>query len=402
MLKKKVTILSLKSQNKTVYFDNAATSFPKPPGVTGEVMRYMTETGANPGRSGHRLAVEAGELVLSARFALGELFGQENPMRVLLGFNATDALNLAIQGVLCRGGHAITTAMEHNSTIRPLRELEKCGIIDLTVLPCDEKGAIDPDDLKKNITPDTVMAVVNHGSNVFGTLQPAREIGKICRDHEIIFLLDAAQTGGTVPLDLEEDNIDLLAFTGHKGLYGATGTGGLVMKESFEMTRMRPLRYGGTGSLSDKTDQPDFLPDRFESGTLNVAGLAGLAAGIEFVMEKGIGEVIAPHKKKLVTRFINAARKEVPGFKDYVDPEHIATGTVSFNIGTMESSETARILSDDYNIMCRAGLHCAPLAHQTMGSFPDGTVRFSFSIFNTEEEIDLAITALRETGERHG
>ncbi len=381
---------------RPVYFDNAATTFPKPHEVVDAVVDYMTHIGANPGRSGHQLSVDAGEIVFSAREAVASLFGVLNPMRVIFCSNATDALNLAIQGVLQSRGHAVTTAMEHNSTIRPLRELERRGEIEVTVVPCPG-GRIDPADFARALRHDTKLAVVNHASNAFGIMQPLREIGEICRRREVVLLADCAQTAGLVPIDMKNGPVDMLAFSGHKGLYGPTGTGGLLLSEEFDYGRMRPLKYGGTGSSSDSVYQPDFLPDIYESGTLNAAGLSGLCAGINFILslQGGVGG-IELGKKELTAYFLARAGEGVRGFISPVPAELVETGVISFNIEGMEPSDVAYYLSDRYNIMCRAGLHCAPMAHETMGTFPGGTVRFSFGIFNTKDEVDFAVSALAE------
>ena len=380
-----------------IYFDNAATSFPKPEQVVKAVVHYMTGIGANPGRSGHRLSIEAGELVFSARQLIADLFNVSNPMKVVLSFNATDALNLAIQGILQNGGHAITSSMEHNSTARPLWEMERRGIISLSVIPCSTEGRIDPEDIIKNLKPDTRLVVINHGSNVFGTVQPVADIGALCRERGITFLVDAAQTAGILPIDMERDSIDLLACAGHKGLYGPTGTGALVLADEFDYKKLPPLRYGGTGSRSDKTEQPDFMPDIFESGTLNVAGLSGLVKGVEFLNDyEGGLEAIGNHKALLVKTFHEQAGEKVKGYRSYIDPEKIKTGVISFNLEGMTSSEVAQKLSDRYDIMSRQGLHCSPLSHKTIGTFPDGTVRFGFGLFNTVDEVEQAVQALSE------
>ena len=387
------------SQSQTadsaVYFDNAATSFPKPPAVIDAVRDYMTRIGGNPGRSAHSRSVDAGETVFSAREAAAELFGASSPMRVIFGSNATDALNLAIQGLLCEGDHAVTTAMEHNSVIRPLREMEARGV-SLTVVPCPD-GRLDPALFSRSIRPGTKLAVVNHASNAFGTLQPLREIGAVCREKGVILLADCAQTAGIIPIDMEQDMIDLLAFAGHKGLYGPTGTGGLVLSGGFDAARLRPLKFGGTGSNSDSEFQPEFLPDKYESGTLNAAGISGLFAGIRHILSLQDGvRGIQSHKRMLAECFLAGAMDSVRGFITCVPADRIETGVVSFNIGGMESSEVAYHLADRYRIMCRPGLHCAPLAHRTMGTFPRGTVRFSFGIYNTKEEVDFSVRALGE------
>ncbi len=381
---------------RLLYFDNAATTFPKPREVVDAVVDYMTRVGGNPGRSGHQLSIDAGEIVFSAREAVAELFGVTNPMRVIFCSNATDALNLAIQGMLHGGGHAVTTAMEHNSTIRPLKELEKRGSIELTVVP-SPGGIVDPADFERALRPDTKLAVVNHGSNAFGVIQPLREIGEACRGKNVTLLADCAQTAGLVSIDMRNETVDMVAFAGHKGLYGPTGTGGLILSEGFDHGRLRPLKFGGTGSSSDSVYQPDFLPDVYESGTLNAAGLGGLCAGINYILSlQGGVEGILLRKKELASYFLARAADRVRGFVSPVSADRVSTGVVSFNIEDMEPSDVAYHLSDRYGIMSRSGLHCAPLAHRTMGSFPRGTVRFSFGIFNTKEEIDRAVRALEE------
>jgi len=392
---KKGMMLFNKETAGRLYFDNAATSFPKPREVVDAVVDYMTVVGGNPGRSGHRRSIEAGERVFLAREAVTGLFGVRSPMRAVFCQNATAALNMAIQGLLVPGDRVVTTAMEHNSTIRPLMDMKHRGI-DLTVVPCPG-GELDPSLFGDSLRPGTKLAVVNHASNAFGTLAPLGEIGALCRKRGVLLLADCAQSAGTVPIDMGADNIDMLAFSGHKGLYGPTGTGGLVFADGFDHARVRPLCFGGTGSNSDSIEQPDFLPDAYESGTLNAAGICGLAAGIGFIGAQAGGVAGSGlHRKKLALRFIERASSRVPGLATYAPAERHVSGVVSFNIAGMEPSEVAWLLSDRYGIMCRSGLHCAPLAHQTMGTFPRGTVRFSFGAFNTPEEVDRAVDALRE------
>ncbi len=386
--------LSSSQKSEVIYFDNAATSFPKPERVVQGVADFMARRGGNPGRSGHRVSIEAGEAVFETREKLAEFFHIKNPMRIIMCFNATDALNLAIQGLLADGGHAVTTSMEHNSVARPLKELEKRNDISVTFVHASRDGRVNPEDVFFAIRHDTKLVVVNHGSNVFGVIQPIEEMGKMCRKANVPLLVDASQTAGIIPIDMERDCVDLCAFTGHKALYGPTGTGGLVISDSFDYTRIRPLKFGGTGSFSDKTYHPEFLPDIFESGTLNAAGIAGLREGLLYIEECGGVQVIHQHKMKLVTMFQQRAQQKVNGITFYVSSENSQTGVVSFNIARIEASLVAQKLSDEYNIMCRAGLHCAPLAHQTMGTFPDGTVRFSFGVFNTEEEVNISVEAL--------
>ena len=389
-------MLKNKEKSGVIYFDNAATSFPKPDCVTDAVVHYLTQIGANPGRSGHKLAIEAGQIVFKTRKSIAALFGVKNPMHVIFTSNATEALNTAIKGVLQKGDHAVTSSMEHNSTIRPLHEMEKEGTISLSIIQANKIGILDHEKIRKAITAKTKAVVINHASNVIGCIQPIREIGKICRENEVIFIVDCAQSAGVVPIDIDQDNIDILAFAGHKGLYGPTGTGGMVIADGFDFKRIKPLKYGGTGSLSDKINQPDFLPDRFESGTLNVVGLSGLLAGSEYIQLRDGGiEGILEHKTELQNYFIQQAEMIVPNFSYYSSSNLPSTGVVAFMITNISISETAQILSDKYGIMCRQGLHCSPLAHQSIGTFPEGTLRFGFSIFNKKEEIDFAVQALK-------
>lgn len=386
-----------------IYFDNAATSFPKPPGVIDAVVHFMTSAGGNPGRSGHPLSVAAGEIVFAARKAVARLFGVANPMHIIFTANATTALNLAIQGITRQGDHVITTSMEHNSVIRPLVEMERQGRIILSIVPCSPEGIMDMRALEKTVMAETRVMVVNHASNVAGTVQPLGEVGAFCRKRGIILIADCAQSAGIIDISVEEECVDLLAFSGHKGLYGPTGTGGLVIAENFDASRLSPLIFGGTGSLSDKPVQPPFLPDRFESGTLNAAGISGLGAGVSYLLDAYPGGLkgVRAHKERLVNCFHEKAARDLKGFITCVPAPRVKTGVVSFNLRRRSPSEVARILAGEYSIMSRAGLHCAPLAHRTMSTFPHGTVRFGFGIFNTEEEIEIAVSALKAVEERN-
>jgi len=377
-----------------IYFDNAATSWPKPESVTLAMVEFMNKVGANPGRSGHHLSVEAGRVVLEAREKVAELFKVEDPMRVILGLNATDGLNLGIRGILGKGDHVITGSMEHNSVMRPLRELERRGV-SLSVLPCSPAGFLEPGDVAGAMRKNTKLVVVNHASNVVGSILPIRELGKLTREHGALFMIDAAQTGGCLPINMKDDNIDLLAFTGHKGLLGPQGTGGLVIGDAVDIEKLRPIKSGGTGSRSEFEEQPSFLPDKYESGTMNTVGLAGLAAGIEFVLGETVGRI---HKKeKALTGRLLSGLGDIPGIHVYGGlDENRQTSTVSFNIQGMSQSEAGLILDEDYDIMCRVGLHCAPAAHRTMGTFPDGTIRFGMGYFTTGEDVEFALEALRE------
>ncbi len=380
-----------------IYFDNAATSWPKPPGVAEAMTRFLAEIGANPGRAAHRRAIESGRVLYEAREAVCELFNAPDPLRVVFGLNVTDALNLALRGLLRPGDHVITSSMEHNSVMRPLRALESGGV-EVTVVRCSPEGLLDPADVEAAVRPHTKMVVLNHASNVVGTLLPVGEVGALCRARGLLLLVDAAQTGGAYPIDVQADQIDLLAFTGHKSLGGPMGTGGLIVGERVNEKEIEPLRRGGTGSRSEHEQQPDFLPDLCESGTPNVVGLAGLEAGVRWVLKQGV-EAVRAHEVALTQRLIDGLRA-IPGLTVYgtLDAER-QTATVSFNIAGMEPSEAGLRLDDEYGIMCRVGLHCAPAAHRTIGTFPDGTVRFGLGVFNTMDEVEMALDAVAELAE---
>lgn len=381
-----------------IYLDNAATSWPKPPGVVQAMVQFMERVGANAGRSGHRLAVEAGRIVYETREALASLLSLPDPLRVVFASNVTEALNLALRGILRPGDHVVTGGLEHNSMMRPLRALEREGV-QVSVVACSSEGFLDPPRLEAAIRDHTVMIALNHASNVVGTLLPIVEAGRIARVHDLLLLVDAAQTAGAYPIDVQAAQIDLLAFTGHKSLLGPMGTGGLCIGERVGPARLEPLKRGGTGSLSEREEQPGFLPDAYESGTLNVVGLAGLGAGVRWVLEQGVATIRA-HELALAQRLFEAL-SSLPGTTVYGgrDPAR-QTATLSFNIEGMEPSEVAYRLDKDYEIMCRAGMHCAPAAHKTIGTFPRGTVRFGLGCFNTAEEIDTAVQALADLARR--
>ncbi len=375
-----------------IYFDNAATSWPKPPEVKEAMVRFMDEIGANPGRSGHLLSIEAARIIYEARETLSKLFNVKDPSRIIFTLNATESINLALKGLLCPGDHVITSSMEHNSVMRPIRDLERSGV-ELGLVPCSIKGDLDPEDVKKRIQSHTKMIVLNHASNVTGTLLPVREVGDIAQNHGILFLVDAAQTAGVYPIDIERDRIDLLAFTGHKSLYGPQGTGGLVIGENVKIKDLTPLKSGGTGSRSEFEEQPDFLPDRYESGTPNAVGIAGLLAGVQFVANKGV-KSIRQYELQLIGNLMEGLN-EIPNLSLY-GPENLThrMATLSFNVKDLSPSEVASRLEDEAGILCRPGLHCSPSAHKTIGTFPGGTIRFSLGCFNTLEEIRQAVEAI--------
>ena len=377
-----------------IYLDNAATSWPKPLQVSRAMDAFLADVGGSPGRSSHRLAVEAGRIVYHTRELLAELFAVNDPLRILLGPNATYFLNLALHGLLRPGDHVITSSMEHNAVMRPLRYLERCGV-DLTVLRCSKQGELNPLEVTRSIRPQTTMIVLNHSSNVTGGILSIAQMGQIARKHNLIFLVDAAQTAGAWPIDIEKESIDLLVFTGHKGLYGPPGTGGMVVGSRVKFETMTPLIFGGTGSRSSEEEQPDFLPDRYESGTPNTVGLAGLAAGIEYLFDKGIENI--QHQNAQLTAKLHGGLAEIPRVVVYGKPDFTSrTAIVSFNINGLAPSEVGLRLDEDYNIMCRVGLHCAPAAHKTIGTFPIGTVRFSLGLYTTDHDIEQAIMAVTE------
>ncbi len=374
---------------RDVYLDNAATTYPKPESVYRAMDHFSREIGGNPGRSGHHRGLEAGRAVLRARDALAILLGASNPSRVVLTKNATEGLNIAIKGVLGEGGHAVVSCLEHNSVWRPLEGLRSRGV-DYTIVPCGGDGCVEVSTVAEAITPDTELLIFMHASNVLGTLLPVADLAALGHERGIPLLVDAAQTAGCYPIDVEAMGIDLLAFTGHKELFGPQGTGGLYIAEEMELS---PLLEGGTGSNSRDPHQPDFLPDRFEAGTPNGVGLAGLHAGVEFVLSEGLDRIRA-HAQELTARLMEglAAMGHVTL---YGTPNEVGrVGIVSFNVDGYDSSEVASLLDEPYGICVRSGLHCAPLAHRAIGTLERGTVRASVSYFSTAEDIDYLLECI--------
>jgi len=380
-----------------IYLDNAATSYLKPKEVGRAMLYCLEKVGASPGRSGHRLSIEAGRLLYQTRESLAELLNVIDPLRIIFTLNVTEAINLVLKGLLRPGDQVITSSMEHNSVMRPLRELEKRGV-EVKVVLCSPQGDLDPVDIKRSIKENTKLIVLNHGSNVIGSILPISAVGAIARDYGLLFLVDTAQTAGCYPLDVKKDNIDLLAFTGHKALFGPPGTGGLVVGERVNIKKLNPLKVGGTGSRSESEEQPDFLPDIYESGTPNTVGLSGLNEGVRFILKGGINK-IHQYEKNLITHLI-AKLKEIPEVILYGE-DHLKdrVAVVSFNLEDKWPSDVGLRLDEEYDIMCRVGLHCSPAAHKTIGTFPVGTVRFSMSWFNTFKEVDQAIIAIRNIAE---
>lgn len=382
-----------------LYLDNAATTFPKPPTVVNAVSNYMSFLGSNPGRGSSSSSVKGGQLVFQCREALANLFNFSKLENVIFTSNITSSLNILIKGLLKDGDHAITSTMDHNATLRPLHSLKEKGIIDLTVIKCSKEGILSVDDFKNSIKPNTKLVVLSHASNIIGTIQPLEEIGAICKEKNIFFIIDSAQTAGVLNLDFNKLNCNALTFTGHKSLLGPQGIGGFIIDDKLN-DNINTIIEGGTGSLSSSVVQPDFLPDKFESGTLNTPGIAGLLAGVNFLKDTGI-DTIKSEEQELTQKFIdevcNIDSMTVYGFKD----ASLRTSTVSLNSSKIDNSELGFILDSEFGISTRTGLHCAPLAHETIGSYPFGTIRFSFGVFNSMSDISYAIDCINKILKRY-
>ena len=376
-----------------IYLDNGATSFPKPDEVYTFMDSFYRSFGVNPGRSGYDLCMETGELVDRTRKLLTDLFNGNDPNRLCFSYNSTDALNLIIFGMLKQGDHAITTTLEHNSVLRPLYHQSKFNGVEIDYVPFDANGFVDPDDIKKKIKANTRLVLVNHASNVIGTIQPLEAIGRICRELGVPFAIDASQSAGKIPIDIEQYYIDVIAFTGHKSLLGPTGIGGLYVRDGVEI---RHTRAGGTGVRSAVRMHLDEYPYRLEYGTGNVVGIAGLHAGLKWIEAKGMDK-IHNHEMKLA-RMLRDGLCELDGVSLYCQEDladHIAV--ISFNIDGMEALNVGILLDGEYDIACRTGLHCAPLLHEQLGTAQiGGAVRIGIGPFNTEDHIRAAIDAIGE------
>jgi len=373
--------------------DNSATSFPKPEEVYLAVARTLRSVGGNPGRSGHRMSLAANRVVFETREAVARLLNVKDSSRVVFTSSATESLNLAIKGLLKPGDHVITSRIEHNSVTRPLHTLTGSGV-ELTRIAPDYDAILRPDDIRKAIKGNTKLIVLTHASNVIGAIEPAGEIGTIAREEGIVFLLDASQTAGVLPVDVQALNADMVAMPGHKGLLGPQGVGILYIGPDIILD---PIIEGGTGGGPSSDEQPEMLPDRFEAGTMNTPGIAGLGAGVRYILERGV-ENIRAMESDLLERLIEGLR-EVDGIVIY-GPENIRnrTSLVSFNMADMDPGMVSYLLDEDYGIMTRAGLHCAPDAHRFLKTFPEGCVRLSPGIFSTEDEVDRVISAVGEIG----
>jgi len=377
-----------------IYLDNAATSWPKPPRVLKAMVDVLERAGGNPGRSGHRLSIEAARVMYDAREDIARFFNSDDPARVIFTNGATHAINIVLKGLLKPSDRVVTSAMEHNAVMRPLRSLEDRGLI-LDVVPCTSDGSLDINDIAKAVDSTTRLVVINHASNVAGTILSIGGVASIAHGAGALLLVDAAQTAGVLSIDMKACGIDFLAFTGHKGLQGPPGIGGLVIGDHVDTSQIEPLVQGGTGSQSELEEQPEHLPDKFESGTPNIVGIAGLRAGINWIMDRGI-ETIRAQEKELTVALIDGL-SDIIGTKVYGthDPER-AVAIVSFTATGKHVSEIGLRLDEDHCILTRVGLHCAPAAHKTIGTFPEGTVRLAPGVFTTRDDISTVIVAIEK------
>ena len=376
-----------------IYLDSAATSYHKPDGVARAVAEAISHMG-NPGRGAHEASLDASRVVYGTREKMAELFGAEEASQIVFTANSTESLNTAIQGLADPGDHVITTVMEHNSVLRPLYLCQQRGV-SLTILPFSEAGTVTPEAIEAVIRSNTRMIVCTHGSNLTGDLNDLEAIGRVCKKHHLLFVVDASQTAGVFPIQMDSMNIDVLCFTGHKSLMGPQGTGGMCVRKGVQI---RPLLVGGSGIDSYSKIHPQVMPTALEAGTLNAHGIAGLSAALDFI-KKVTPAVIRQREEELTRRFVSQI-KSIPGVKLYGNYEQFPRAPIiSLNILDYDSGEIADALAQDYGIMTRAGAHCAPLMHEALGTKSQGAVRFSFSYFNTEEEIDQAANAIRELAE---
>ena len=373
-----------------IYLDNAATSFPKPKEVADAVYDFMINNGTSSGRGSYKKAMQSDYIVYECRKLIGNLFNFDDPKKVVFTSNVTDSLNIAIRGILKENDHVITSSLEHNAVWRCLKTLEKDINIKIDTVECSKDGITNPEDIKKYIRKDTALIVFTQVSNVLGTIQPIKEIGKIARENKIVFLVDAAQSAGAMKIDIKEDNIDILAFTGHKSLLGPMGTGGLIINTDIDI---KPLKAGGTGGDSAYEYQPDYYPNHLETGTSNVSGIAGLRAAIKFLNREGIDNI--HNKEKELTKYALQRLETVKDIEIYgpKDCEKILS-VISFNIKNKRPEDISTILDQKYDIMLRAGLHCAPTAHSVINTKDRGSLRIGIGYFNTKDDIDKLVEAL--------
>ena len=374
-----------------IYLDNASTSFPKAPTVATAMSDYITNRGININRGSYALAYDVEDIIYTTRQRLNTLFNGHDPSHVIFTQNVTMSLNMVIKGLLKAGDHVLVSSMEHNAVMRPLTQLLDKGIT-FDIIPCDKMGSIQLESMDSLIRPNTVAMIINHASNVCGTIQPLESIGLICKAHNLQFIVDAAQTAGVIPIDVKACHIDALCFTGHKGLLGPQGIGGIILTKEMAQTLI-PLIAGGTGSFSHLETLPTHMPDAFESGTLNLPGIIGLNEGLAYIESQGM-ENIHNHELVLTQAFLEGLQSidvvNIIGKQDIPD----RTAVVSITIDSMDPARIAYELESNYHIMTRVGLHCAPRAHQTLGTYPEGTVRFSFGYANTHEDVEAALSTL--------
>ena len=374
-----------------IYLDNASTTFPKAPNVASAMADYITNCGININRGSYSLAYDVEDIIYTTRQRLHTLFNGHDPSHVIFTQNVTMSLNMVIKGLLKAGDHVLVSSMEHNAVMRPLTQLLDEGIT-FDTIPCDSTGSIQMDSIEPLIRPNTVALIINHASNVCGTIQPLKSIGPICKAHNLQFIVDAAQTAGVIPIDVKACHIDALCFTGHKGLLGPQGIGGIILTKEMAQT-LTPLIAGGTGSFSHLETMPTHMPDAFESGTLNLPGIIGLNEGLAYIESQGM-ENIHNHELVLTQSFLEGLQS-IDGI-NIVGKQNIQdrTAVVSITIDGMDPANIAYELESTYHIMTRVGLHCAPRAHQTLGTYPEGTVRFSFGYANTHKDVESALSAL--------
>lgn len=376
---------------RKVYLDNAATSYPKAPGVSAAVCDYIDNIGSNVGRGTYQSSYSAGEIVYETRELLSELFKYDNPLNVVFTMNITHSLNTLLKGLLKPGEHVIVSSMEHNAVMRPLTNLHTLGV-EFDRVPCNLNGELNPADMEKFIKPNTKLVVLTHASNVCGTILPIYSVGEMCKKHNLHFIIDTAQTAGVFDVDFNRFNLSALAFTGHKGLLGPQGVGGFIINDKL-VNKISPFIEGGTGSLSESELQPEYMPDKFESGTLNLPGIYGLNASLKYIKKTGI-DTIHRIEMELTKRFIDGILN-IDGIKNIgLDTIEGRTSVVSLDFINLDNSEVAFMLDREFGIMTRVGLHCSPSAHKTLNTFPRGTVRFSFGHFNTAKEVDYAIESI--------
>ncbi len=378
---------------RKIYLDNAATTFPKPPTVASAVSEYINNIGGNVGRGTYECSYAAGEVVYNTREMLSSLFKFENPLNVVFTPNITTSLNMIIKGLFKSGDHIIVSSMEHNAVMRPLTNMSKRGVL-FDRVQCNSDGTLDPEGVEALIRPETKAVIMTNGSNVCGTLLPVEQVGEICRRHGLYFIMDSAQTAGVLDIDFQRLNLSILAFTGHKGLMGPQGIGGFLISPDL-VPEMEPLIEGGTGSLSESEEQPVFMPDKYESGTLNIPGIFGLNASLKFINEIGIHNIHAKEMaltKQFLDGVLSMNNVQLIGLKG-IDNR---TSVISLNFPQHDNSEIAFRLDKDYGIMTRVGLHCAPSAHKTLGTMPEGTVRFSPGYFNSPEDIEYTLSVINE------